>query len=92
MFHLFGCSEVYHSQFNYDTISTLCVDYVEPAVFSSPKPLGIICNEPRDQETTGSGDQNRPAVLTAVREMISRVCFGPSAEDERPNQQAAILA
>ena len=27
--------------------------------FSSPEPLGLICNErPRDQETTGSGDEN----------------------------------
>ena len=33
------------------------------ASFSSPEPLGLICNEhlvsrPRDQETTGSGDEN----------------------------------
>ena len=26
--------------------------------FSSPEPLGLICNRPRDQETTGSGDEN----------------------------------
>ena len=26
--------------------------------FSSPEPLGLICNQPRDQETTGSGDEN----------------------------------
>ena len=33
------------------------------ASFSSPEPLGLICNEhlvsrPRDQETSGSGDEN----------------------------------
>ena len=26
--------------------------------FSSPEPLGLICSRPRDQETTGYGDQN----------------------------------
>ena len=26
--------------------------------FSFPEPLGLICNRPRDQETTGSGDEN----------------------------------
>ena len=26
--------------------------------FSSPEPLALICNRPRDQETTGSGDEN----------------------------------
>ena len=26
--------------------------------FSSPEPLGLICSKPRDQETTGYGDQN----------------------------------
>ena len=27
-------------------------------LFSSPEPLALICNRPRDQETTGSGDEN----------------------------------
>ena len=26
--------------------------------FSSPEPLGLICNRPRDQETKGSGEEN----------------------------------
>ena len=26
--------------------------------FSYPEPLGLICNNPRDQETTASGDEN----------------------------------
>ena len=26
--------------------------------FLSPEPLGLVCNEPRDQETMGSGDEN----------------------------------
>ena len=40
------------------------------APFSSPEPLGLICNPPvslprdlpRDQETTGSGDENGVAL------------------------------
>ena len=28
------------------------------STFSSPEPLGLICNRPRDQETTSSGDEN----------------------------------
>ena len=35
------------------------------AAFSSPEPLGLICNlvsRPRDQETTGSGEGNVRAV------------------------------
>ena len=27
-------------------------------LFSSPEPLALICNWPRDQETTSSGDEN----------------------------------
>ena len=27
--------------------------------FSSPEPFGLICSEPRDQETTGSWDENK---------------------------------
>ena len=27
--------------------------------FSSPEPLALICNRPRDQATTGSGDENK---------------------------------
>ena len=26
--------------------------------FTSSEPLGLSCNEPRDQETTGSGNEN----------------------------------
>ena len=44
-----------------------------PAAFSFPEPLGLICNEPRYQETTGFGDENGPAV-TAVPEMFSSPC------------------
>ena len=39
--------------------------------FSSPEPLGLICNRsgPRDQETTGSGDEN--GTVPPVRFMVS---------------------
>ena len=34
------------------------------AAFSFSEPLGLICNEPRYQETTGFGDENGPATTT----------------------------
>ena len=37
------------------------VFYSLPLAFSSPEPLGLICNRPRDQETIGSGDENASA-------------------------------
>ena len=33
--------------------------------FSSPEPLALICNRPRDQETTGSGDENELNIQVA---------------------------
>ena len=32
----------------------------KPNSFSSPEPLGLICNRPRDRKTTGFGDENEP--------------------------------
>ena len=47
----------------YESTKRIRIVFAHPS-FSSPQPLGLICNEllvsrPRDQETTGSGDENR---------------------------------
>ena len=47
--------------------------------FSSPEPLGLICNEPlvsrpRDRETTGSGDENANGRETPRQKQNAHAC------------------
>ena len=62
-----------------------------PAAFSFPEPLGLICNEPRYQETTGFGDENGPAV-TAVPEMFSSPCTAQLGHPPKVEPTSGILA
>ena len=43
-------------QEQYETTPTL--SSTQNCSFSSPEPLGLICSKPRDQETTGFGEEN----------------------------------
>ena len=51
-----------------------CLNISLPVSFSSPEPLGLICNRPRGQETTGSGDENVP--VYARYDVNMRVLWG----------------
>ena len=43
-------------QEQYETTPTLSL--TQNCSFSSPEPLSLICSKPRDQKTTGSGEEN----------------------------------
>ena len=62
-----------------------------PAAFSFPEPIGLICDEPRYQETTGFGDENGPAV-TAVPEMFSSLCTAQLGHPPKVESTSGILA
>ena len=51
--------------------------------FSSPEPLGLICNRPRDQETTGSGDEN---AFSSSRKLGWNFSYEPKAKLVSVNQ------
>ena len=54
--------------------------------FSSPEPLGLICNRPRDQETTGSGDENDIRSAFYFRSSKQNISVASSLKAKREKQ------